>query len=114
MTKEQYIADYTYTYNYVMQNGTVSKPQNKYKFPNKWVIDAVNVGALNEWQWNVTSSQLDLGHTYIGVNNTVAENIGKCVLRKTAYKDGNREVLQDTNHSSVDFEPVATPTLLGK
>lgn len=114
MTKEQYIADYTYTYNYVMQSGTVSKPQNKYKFPNKWVIDAVNVGALNEWQWNVTSSQLDLGHTYIGVNNTVAENIGKCVLRKTAYKDGNREVLQDTNHSSVDFEPVATPTLLGK
>ena len=82
--------------------------------PNEWVIDAVNVGASNEWQWNVTSTGLDMGHTYIGMNNTVAENIGKCVMRKAAYKDGDREVLQDTNNSTVDFTPATTPSLFNK
>ena len=114
MTKEKYISDYAYNYTYIMQNGTASKPQSKYKFPNEWVIDAVNVGASNEWQWNVTSTGLDMGHTYIGMNNTVAENIGKCVMRKAAYKDGDREVLQDTNNSTVDFTPAATPSLFNK
>ena len=114
MTKESYIADYAYNYSYVMQNGTASKPQNKYKFPNDWVIDAVNVGSTNEWQWNVTSTVLDMGHTYIGENNTVAENIGKCIMRKVAYVDGEREVLQDTNNSTVDFTPATTPSLFGK
>ena len=65
-------------------------------------------------KWNVTSTGLDMGHTYIGMNNTVAENIGKCVMRKAAYKDGDREVLQDTNNSTVDFTPVATPSLFNK
>lgn len=114
MTKEQYIADYTYDYTYVLQSGTVSKPQSKYKFPNEWVIDAVNIGATNEWQWNVTATELDMGHTYIGVNNTVAENIGKCVMRKVAYTDNDREVLQDTNNSTVDFTPAATPSLFAE
>ena len=85
------------------KTGQPAKPQSKYKFPNEWIIDAVNVGASNEWQWNVTSTGLDMGHTYVGVNNTIAENIGKCVMRKVAYKDGEREVLQDTNNSTVDF-----------
>lgn len=111
MTKEEYIANYVYDYTYVLQSGVASKPQSKYKFPNAWVIDAVNVGAANEWQWNVTSTELDMGHTYIGVNNTIAENIGKCVMRKVAYKDGEREVLQDTNNSTVDFASAATPSL---
>ncbi len=114
VTKEQYIADYTYDYTYVLQNGTVSKPQSKYKFPNEWVIDAVNIGSVNEWQWNVTSVELDMGHTYIGENNTIAENIGKCVMRKTAYMDGEREVLQDTNNSTVDFTPATTPSLFAE
>lgn len=114
MTKGQYIADYTYDYTYVLQSGTVSKPQSKYKFPNEWVIDAVNIGATNEWQWNVTATELDMGHTYIGVNNTVAENIGKCVMRKVAYTDNDREVLQDTNNSTVDFTPAATPSLFAE
>lgn len=114
MTKEKYISDYAYNYTYILQSGTASKPQSKYKFPNEWVIDAVNVGASNEWQWNVTSTVLDMGHTYIGVNNTVAENIGKCVMRKAAYKDGDREVLQDTNNSTVDFTPAAVPSLFNK
>lgn len=111
VSKDDYIANYVYNYTYTMQNGTVSKPQTKYKFPNDWVIDAVNVGSVNEWQWNVTSELLDMGHTYLGDNNTVAENIGKCVMRKVAYTDGDRQVLQDTNNSSIDFLPAAKPSL---
>lgn len=51
--------------------------------------------------------------TYIGVNSTIAENYGKAVVRRTAYttEDG-RKVLQDTNNSSVDFEPSVRATLL--
>ena len=113
-TKENYIANYKYDYSYILANGTAGKPQSKNKFPNAWVTDAVNVGATNEWQWNVTSTELDMGHTYIGVNNTIAENIGKCIIRKVAYKDGDREVLQDTNNSTVDFTPAATPSLFSK
>ena len=114
MTADRYIAEYKYDYTYEMDNGTVSKPQSQYKFPNEWIVDAVNVGANNEWQWNVTASKLDMGHTYIGQNNTIAENIGKCVLRKVSHKDGSREVLLDTDNSSVDFTPAATPTLFTK
>lgn len=114
MAKEQYIADYTYDYTYVMQNGTESKPQSTYQFPNEWVIDAVNVGSVNEWQWNVTAVELDMGHTYIGQNNTIAENIGKCVMRKVAYTEGERQVLQDTNNSTVDFTPATTPSLFAQ
>ena len=114
MTADRYIAEYKYDYTYELDNGTVSKPQSQYKFPNEWIVDAVNVGANNEWQWNVTASKLDMGHTYIGQNNTIAENIGKCVLRKVSHKDGSREVLLDTDNSSVDFTPAATPTLFTK
>lgn len=32
-------------------------------------------------------------------------------MRKVAYKDGEREVLQDTNNSTVDFASAATPSL---
>lgn len=111
MTKEEYIRDYNYDYTYIMANGTASKPQSHYQFKYEWMTDVVNVGALNEWQWNLTPAQYDMGHTYIGVNNAVAENAGKCILRKVAYKDGDREVLQDTNNSAVDFTPAATPSL---
>ena len=54
-----------------------------------------------------------MGYTYIGVNSTIAENYGKAVVRRTAYttEDG-RKVLQDTNNSSVDFEPSVRGTLL--
>lgn len=111
MTKEDYLKNNTYAYSYVLANGTPGKPQSTYQFPNQWIIDAVNIGAANSWQWNVTASTLDMGHTYFGMNNTPQENIGKGIVRKASYTEGTRIVLQDTNNSSVDFTPATTPSL---
>lgn len=113
MTSETYLKDYTYDYTYTLTTGNQSKVFTEYKFPNSWIIDAVNMSPKNKYVWNVTSMALDMGYTYIGVNSTIAENYGKAVVRRTAYttEDG-RKVLQDTNNSSVDFEPSVRGTLL--
>ncbi len=113
MTSEQYLENYTYDYTYTLATGNQSKVFTEYKFPNSWIIDAVNMSPKNKYVWNVTSMALDMGYTYIGVNSTIAENYGKAVVRRTAYttEDG-RKVLQDTNNSSVDFEPSVRATLL--
>ncbi|MBB4043918.1 hypothetical protein GGR06_001704 [Bacteroides reticulotermitis] len=111
VSPEAYLTAYTYEVSWVNSGNTLK--QTRYKFPNTWILDAVNLGPKNGFVWNVTSASLDLGHTYYGVNATVAENYSKAVVRKVAYttEDG-REVLQDTNNSSVDFTPSATPSLL--
>lgn len=113
MTAKQYQADYTYDYTYTLATGNQSKVFTEYKFPNSWIIDAVNMSPKNKYVWNVTSMALDMGYTYIGENSTIAENYGKAVVRKTSYttEDG-RKVLQDTNNSSVDFMPSVRATLL--
>lgn len=113
MTSETYLADYKYEYTYTLTTGSQSKVFKEYKFPNSWIIDAVNMSPKNKYVWNLTSMALDMGYTYIGVNSTIAENYGKAVVRRTAYttEDG-RKVLQDTNNSSVDFEPSVRATLL--
>ena len=113
MTSETYLADYKYEYTYTLPTGNQSKVFKEYKNPNSWIIDAVNMSPKNKYVWNLTSMALDMGYTYIGVNSTIAENYGKAVVRRTAYttEDG-RKVLQDTNNSSVDFEPSVRATLL--
>lgn len=112
VTKEKYLADYTYTYNYVMSTGATSKDYTEYYIPNDWIIDAVNLSPKSAYVWNVTSASLDMGFTYFGLNNTIKENLGKGVNRKVSYTttDG-REVLQDTNNSSVDFTPASAASL---
>ncbi|WP_321331231.1 DUF4876 domain-containing protein [uncultured Bacteroides sp.] len=114
VSKEDYLADYTYTYNYVLSTGTTSKNYTEYYIPNDWIIDAVNLSPKSAYVWNVTSASLDMGFTYFGLNNTIKENLGKGVNRKVSYTtvDG-REVLQDTNNSSVDFTPASEPSLAG-
>lgn len=116
LTSEQYLTDYTYTYNYVIPTtGNTSRDITGYKIPNEWIIDAVNLAPKNTYVWNVTSSSLDMGHTYLGENATIAENIGNAVIRKTSYTtDDGRVVLQDTNNSSVDFTPATKASLFSE
>lgn len=113
MSGDDYLANYTYAYNYPLPTGLPSKDFTGYKIPNEWIIDAVNISPKNTREWNVVSPSLDMGFTYIGENTTVAENAGKAVVRKTAYttEDG-REVLLDTNNSSIDFTSSVRATLL--
>lgn len=53
-----------------------------------------------------------MGWTYCGVIDGDENRYGKSVLRKTftTTEDG-REILQDTNNSTEDFTPEATPSL---
>ena len=95
-----------------MVTGATSSTQRCYKFPNEWIIDAVTLSPANSYEWNLTVPAIDMGHTYFGVNNTVSENIGKAVVRKVAYTVDGRDILQDTNNSSIDFIPSTQPTLM--
>lgn len=112
VSKESYLRDYVYEYTYTMVTGATSPTQRCYKFPNEWVIDAVTLSPANSYEWNITIPSIDMGHTYFGVNNTVSENIGKAVVRKVAYTADGRDILQDTNNSSIDFIPSTQPTLM--
>lgn len=112
ISADAYVADYKYNPTY-MNSGKEMTVTNSYKFPNEWIIDAVNLSPTNGYIWNVTSAALDMSYTYIGKNTTAVENAGKAVVRKVSYttEDG-REVLQDTNNSSVDFKASVRATLL--
>lgn len=109
--KDNYIKDYVYKYTYMINEGLSSKEQTCYQFPNEWIIDAVNIGPVNSYVWNITAPVLDMGHTYFGETDATTENAGKSIIRKVAYKDGDREVLQDTNNSSIDFTPSTSPSI---
>ena len=76
------------------------------------IVDAVNLSVKSEFQWIVTSPTIDMGWTYCGVIDGDENRYGMSVLRKTftTTEDG-REILQDTNNSTEDFTPEATPSL---
>ena len=63
--KEQYLANYSYTYNYIIivPAGVYPMSQTAYKVPNDWIVDAVNCSVEAERVWNVTDPSLDRGWT---------------------------------------------------
>ena len=77
-----------------------------YLVPNDWVIDGVNMGVeqfLGDLAFNAS---VDAGYTGCGKIDSDPDRFGKSALRKT---DGGK--LVDTNNSTNDFEPNATPSL---
>lgn len=115
LTADEFLTNYTYTYHYTLVTGAQSKDIIGYKIPNEWVIDAVTLSPKNKYVWNVTGNALDMGFTFVGENSTIAENVGKSVVRRVSYTtvDG-RVVLQDTNNSTIDFIPSSEASLLNK
>lgn len=115
VSKEQYLADYRYTYNYnmVLPAGTFPMSGTGYRLPNDWVVDVVNCSVESEYKWNVTSPALDMGWTYCGHVDMDKTRYFKAVRRKVLYMraDGT-PVLQDTNNSSADFNAEVTPSLV--
>ena len=103
LSKDDYLKDYAYTYEYNMIIGGNVYPMSgdAYKIPNKWILDAVNLSVESEYVWNVTSPALDRGWTYCGKVNQDKTRYGKSVRRKVL----SGKTLQDTNDSSVDFLP---------
>jgi len=111
--KESYLRDYWYTYDYelVTNAGTFPMSQSAYRIPNGWVVDVVNCSVESEWQWNVTSPQLDMGWTGCGTIDKDKTRYFHAVRRKLLYvKDNGQAVFKDTNNSSVDFNSHTTPS----
>ena len=106
LTDEQYLQDYRYDYDYinVTQAGTFEMSGSAYRFPNAWIIDAVNLCPHSDYQWLSVHESIDAGFAYVGETGSDKTRFGKCVRRKRG-EDGK---LIDTNNSSEDFEMAQT------
>ena len=106
--KEEYLADYWYTYDYVIvvEAGTFPMSQSAYKLPNKWIVDVVNCSVAAKYAWNVCDPSLDMGWTYCGTIDQDKTRYFHSVRRKMLYlNDDGNPVLKDTNNSTEDFNP---------
>lgn len=105
-TKEDFLKNNTYDAQYHATNGKLMTTK-AYFVPNAWIIDAVNLSYKdNDHQWRVMSILLDKGYTYCSDNKNDKSGIGTAVVRKVA--NGK---YADTNNSTEDFTPKATPTV---
>jgi hypothetical protein len=112
VTPESYKSDNLYTYGYVNSVGNITT-QNGYKFPNNWIIDAVNLSVQAEFAWILTSPALDMGWTYCGKVDGDNNRYGKSVKRKEFFTNPDgRVILKDNNNSTLDFDPEVKPSLM--
>ncbi|WP_156307833.1 DUF4876 domain-containing protein [Sphingobacterium endophyticum] len=111
MSPEKFKSDNAYTYSYVAANGRTMN-FDSYKVPNNYIIDAVNLSVKTGFEWLVTAPTLDMGWSYAGLVKADKERYGKAVTRKPlgTLVDG-KQFLQDTNNSTVDFNPATTPSI---
>lgn len=113
VSRESYLADYRYSYDYELVTAAGSFPMSMsaYMIPNGWVVDVVNCSVESEWQWNVTDPTLDMGWTWCGTIDADKTRYFHSVRRKLLYiETDGRAVFKDTNNSSEDFNPNVTPS----
>lgn len=114
MTTAKLVVDNLYDYEYDMIFGGESYPNadSAIKIPNSWIVDAVNLGVAEEYQWNVTSPSIDMGYTSITQHKGDEGRYGKGVRRRVLGKNSTgNNILKDTNNSTVDFEAGVRPSL---
>lgn len=112
MTTEKYLEENKYSYTYIAANGAVMT-QHKFKIPNNYVIDAVNLSVKTGFEWIVTAPELDMGWTYAGLMKVDKDRYGKAVRRKEfGSLENGKPLLKDTNNSTVDFDPAVKPSLM--
>lgn len=115
MTKEQYLKDYYYTYNYTMYlpAGVFPMTQNAYKMPNSWIVDGVNCSVEAKRLWNILPPSVDAGWTHCGTIDHDKTRYFKSVRRKLLYlnADGTMK-LKDTNNSTEDFNTECVPSVI--
>lgn len=115
VSKNTYLADYTYDYEYNLVFGGESYPMGEsvYSIPNAWIVDAVNLSVQSEFKWIVTAPSLDKGWTYCGKVDADQTRYGKSVRRKVLSTTSNgKKILKDTNNSTLDFSAEAKPSLM--
>lgn len=114
VSQDKYLEDYTYEYSWKgIINGKEYErgPFVIYKIPNEWIMDAVYTSVEGKAEKRVMSPSLDLSWTHCGASFGDVERFGKSVIRKVASSVDGRNILQDTNNSSVDFSADSTPSL---
>ncbi|WP_220392932.1 DUF4876 domain-containing protein [Chitinophaga lutea] len=111
-TVESFKKDNFYTYAYTNSAGGETKA-NAYKFPNSWIMDAVNLSVPTVYEWILTSPAVDMGWSYCGKVDSDENRFGKSVKRKvlSTNPDG-RVILKDNNNSTLDFEAEAKASLM--
>lgn len=112
--KETFLKQHGYTaaYTFRSPNGQeFPMSTDCYFIPNAWIVDAVNLSIASMFEWIVTSPSLDSGWTFCGQVDRDNNRYNKSVIRKTASVENGRRILKDTNNSTEDFEPEATPSL---
>ncbi len=110
-TKDNWLEKYAYSGKYKMEvkgNTYEMDVKNTYKVPMSWIIDGINLSVEEGWKWNVLPANIDSGWTYCGKTKNDNTRYSKAVIRKT----DNEGKYVDTNNSTNDFIPEATPTLL--
>lgn len=76
--------------------------------PNDWVLDGINCAIAENLGTLAFNSTIDAGYTGCGAVDKDPDRFGKSVLRK---RDPSTYRLIDTNNSTNDFIPNATPSL---
>lgn len=114
VTNESLINQNTYTYTYNLTFGGDVYPMDgtAIKIPNKWITDVVNLSVQDSFQWLVTSPSLDMGWTSVTSFDGDKNRFGKAVRRKVIGTTAEgKNILKDTNNSTVDFEHGVKPSL---
>lgn len=86
----------------IYPNGSSTKI---YAIPKRFILDAVMCADPKGPKTRVFTEDQDAGYTYCTQIFS-----GKCVQRKVAGQVNGRYILQDTNNSTNDFRPDATPS----
>ena len=115
VSKQEFLTDYYYTYNYTLYlpSGTFPMSGDGFKIPNQWIVDGVTCSVESDRKWNVLPAAIDAGWTWCGRMSSDSDRFFKSVRRKMLYltADGRR-VLKDSNNSSLDFNPACTPSII--
>lgn len=115
VSKEDYLANYLYDYNYTIYTaaGTYPMRQQCYKLPNAWIVDGVNCSVESSRLWNLLPPTVDAGWTHCGKIDKDETRFFRSVRRKmlSLNADGTMK-LKDTNNSTEDFNTECIPSVI--
>ncbi|MDM1046405.1 DUF4876 domain-containing protein [Myroides sp. 1354] len=111
LSVENWIADYTYDYEYLNKAGNITKKKTL-KVMNTWILDGVNSAITEKWIHNTLDASIDSGWTGCGKIESDYTRFGKTIRRKVVGKmENGKNLYKDTNNSTIDFTRDAEASL---
>lgn len=108
ISKEDFLKNNYYEAKYKNEYNGREMTERAYFLPTAWIIDAVNLDWKNNpHNWNLMPLSLDMGYTYCAEQRGDKKAYGTAVIRR--IENGK---FIDTNNSTNDFIPHATPSLM--